>query len=86
MSILDFTFNNTHFQVKMVKKFKIYFFLDFSMWVTTLSKKSRPIDLTRFHWIWRQKVFFVIFVSRQEYVLKMKHLEFLTRHYSGASV
>ena len=26
MSITDFTFNNTHFQVKMVKKFKICFF------------------------------------------------------------
>ena len=61
MSITDFTFNNTHFQVKMVKKINICFFLDFSIWVTTLSKKSRQIDLTTFHWIWRQKVFFVIF-------------------------
>ena len=26
MSITDFTFNNTHFQVKMVKKFKMFFF------------------------------------------------------------
>ena len=35
-----------------------------------------------------KKVFIVIFVffSLQEYVLKMKHLKFLTRHYSGASV
>ena len=88
MSITDFTFNNTHFQVKMVKKFKICFFLDFSTWVTTLSNKSRQIDWTRFHWIWRQKSFLVIFVffSLQEYVLKMKYLKFLTRHYSGASV
>ena len=64
----------------------MFFFLDFSTWVTTLSNKSRQIDWTRFHWIWRQKVFFVIFFSRQEYVLKMKHLKFLTPHYSGASV
>ena len=26
MSITDFTFINTHFQVKMVKKFKMFFF------------------------------------------------------------
>ena len=62
MSITDFTFNNTHFHVKMVKKFKIFFFLDFSTWVTTLSNKSRQIDWTRFHWIWRQKSFFVIII------------------------
>ena len=85
MSITDFTFNNTHFQVKMVKKFKICFFLDFSTWVTTLSNKSRQIDWTRFHWIWRQKFFCNFFFSLQEYVLKMKHLKFLTQHYSGAS-
>ena len=58
MSITDFTFDNTHFQVKMVKKFN---FLDFSTWVTNLSNKARQIDWTRFHWIWRQKSFFVIF-------------------------
>ena len=35
-----------------------------------------------------KKFFFVIFVffSLQEYVLKMKHLKFLTQHHSGASV
>ena len=61
MSITDFTFNKTHFQVKMIKKFKICFFPDVSTWDTTLSNKSRQIDWTRFHWIWRQKGFFVIF-------------------------
>ena len=89
MSITDFTFNNTHFQVKMVKKFKICFFFDFSTWVTTLSNKSRQIDWTRFHWIWRQKSFLVIlvfFFSLQEYVLKKKYLKFLNRHFSRASV
>ena len=63
MSITDFTFNNPHFQVKMVKKVKICFFSRFVNMVTTLSNKSRQIDWTRFHWIWRQKVFFCNFFS-----------------------
>ena len=89
MSITDFTFNNTHFQVKMVKKFKICFFFSIFQHGLQPCPINRQIDWTRFHWIWRQKKFFgnfCFFFSLQEYVLKMKYLKFLTRHYSGASV
>ena len=39
----------------------MFFFLEFSTWVSTLSNESRQNDWTGFHWIWREKVFFVIF-------------------------
>ena len=86
MSITDFTFNNTHFQVKMVKKFKICFF--FSIFQHGL----QPCPINHDKLIgpgfigFGDKKFFCNFFSLQEYVLKMKHLKFLTRHYSGASV
>ena len=87
MSITDFTFNNTHFQVKMVKKFKSVFFSRFF----NMGYKTCPINHDKligpaFIGFGDKIVFFVIFFSLQEYVLKMKHLKFLTRHYSGASV
>ena len=58
MSITDFTFNNTHFQVKMVKKFKICFFFSIFQHGLQPCPINRQIDWTRFHWIWRQKNLF----------------------------
>ena len=63
MSITDFTFNNTHFQVKMVKKFKICFFSRFF----NMGLQPCPINHDKligpgFIGFGDKKFFFVIFV------------------------
>ena len=72
----------------MVKKFKIGFFSIFQHGLQPCPIHHDKLIGPGFNGFGDKKFCFVIFFSfsRQEYVLKIKHLKFLTQHYSGASV